>query len=82
MPKTKQPTPETHPELYHIDMYKLYNDQEGIPREGRKVRKIYDAKTYSGLLKRDGFKGFAVDVVHDPTAKAPAKEKTRTRKTV
>ena len=79
MSKTKQPTPETHPNLFHVDVYKVYKDQEGIVREGKKSRKIYDPKTYRQLLARDGFKGFATEIVHDPT-KAAKTTKTRTRK--
>lgn len=79
MSKTAQPTPESHPELYHVDVYKVYKDQEGITRKGRKVRKIYDEKTFRKLVSLDAFKGFATEVVHDPTAKKT--KTTRTRKT-
>lgn len=76
MAKTQQPTPKTHPSLVHVEVYRVYVDQEGIQREGRRIKRVYDVRTFEQMKLKNGFAGMGVDVIHDPS-----QVKTRTRKT-
>ena len=75
--------PTNQSNLYHVKVGKPFvlPDNSIVNIEERV--QLYDVNTFRSLLKRDAFKGYSVDILHDPTIKAveEAPKRTRSRKT-
>lgn len=75
--KTKKPTPETHPEFVHFQKYKMVMFNGSMQKTEMKDC-VTTCEQFDHLRDMDAFRGFGIEVIHDPrTAKAKT---TRTRK--